>query len=259
MKIDIEELFNEPDPEYQKFHESTKFQKIVKFRNFKNWPKTWKTIYFKSYPRFEEILLPKPKMPSVTLKKALFDRKSERNFSQEPINLKSLSSLLYFSAGLRKRDGDQAGNRFYPSGGARYPLEVYVLSLNSDVPKGIYHYYLKSSSLEKIGEIDQFKCEEYFLYDWVKNASCLIIVTAVFSRSTVKYKDKGYIFSFIETGSLIQNFYLNAQALGLSICALAGFIEDRLNMLLDIDGKRETVVAVMGMGNKMKEDELTQG
>lgn len=253
MKIDIKKMLNEPELGYQKFHESTKYRKIRKLKDHKYWPKVWKTIFFKSYPRFEEILLPKPTIPPITLKKVLFDRASLRTFSELPVDLKTISALLYFSAGLRRKNTEEIGNRFYPSGGARYPLETYVIPLKGDLPKGIYHYYLKSNSLEKIDEFEQFDSSKYFLYKWVENASYLIVITAVFSRSTVKYQDKGYILSMIEAGALMQNFYLIAPALGLGICALAGFIEDELNKLLDIDGKRETVVMVLALGKKLKQ------
>ncbi len=253
MKIDLNKILNKEPQEYQKFHKKLKYKKIIKGKDSKSWPKSWKTVYFKSYPRLEELILPKPRLPLITLKKVLFNRKSERDYSKRPITTDDLSSLLYFCAGLREKTTEQMGNRFYPSGGARYPLEVYVISLNSDLPKGIYHYYLKSNSLEKLSEIDGFDTNKYFNYKWVENVSCVMLITAVFGRTTIKYGDRGYKYALIETGALMQNFYLNSEALGIGICAIAGFLEDKLNKLLNIDGEEETVLGVLGLGYKKEE------
>jgi len=43
--------------------------------------------------------------------------------------------------------------RFYPSAGARYPLEIYpIIFSSSDLEQGIYHYNSRDHSLELILE-----------------------------------------------------------------------------------------------------------
>jgi len=43
----------------------------------------------------------------------------------------------------------------YPSAGARYPLEIYVVILNSkEIPEGIYHYNVKWNTLELLEKGD---------------------------------------------------------------------------------------------------------
>jgi hypothetical protein len=60
-----------------------------------------------------------------------------------------LSSLLYHVAGIREKNEFMQANRFYPSAGARYPLEVYPLVFNvKGIKSGIYHYYVKNHLLE---------------------------------------------------------------------------------------------------------------
>lgn len=245
MKANIKKLMQEPLLEYQKFHEKIKLRNNLKIKDISVWPNTWIQVFFKRYPRFEETILPKPIVPRISLGKVLFARKSTRIFTGEIISLERLSSLLYFSAGLRKKTEEQRGNRFYPSGGARYPLEVYVVSLNTDLPKGIYHYFLKSNSLERLAEIEEFDLNEYYIYEKIVNPAFLIIVTAVFPRSTIKYKDRGYMHTLVEGGALMQNFYLNAEAQSLGICALGGFIDDKINALLDLEGQLETTIMTL--------------
>ncbi|OGH16119.1 MAG: hypothetical protein A3C30_03005 [Candidatus Levybacteria bacterium RIFCSPHIGHO2_02_FULL_40_18] len=243
-------LLGKPTAEFEKFHSKTKIKKLARNLPRPSWPKEWGTIYYKGYARFEEIRLPKPTFSKrVTFAQALRDRKSTREFSKEPIGLGELNSFLYYSAGLNK-NSDFAQRRFYPSGGARFPLEVYILSLNMDLPKGVYHYYVKTNSLEKLTDFKKKNLKLLTSVPFAKNAGCLIIITAIFKRNTIKYGDRGYRHVLVEAGHLAQNFYLLASALGLGICGVGGYMDDNVNRLLDVDGLDETVVYMLGVGNK---------
>lgn len=250
MKVNVKKLLLEPLMDYQIFHEKIKLKKNIKIKEPRKWPKRWIQVFFKGYPRFEEILLPHPKLPNLSIKKTLLNRKSNRIFTDEVVEIEKISSLLHFSAGLKRKNVDQRGNRFYPSGGARYPLEVYFLSLNTELPKGLYHYYLKSDSLEKLLDIDDFNFKDFFIHEEIVKPAFLIIITAVFSRSVIKYKDRGYLHSLIEAGALSQNFYLNATANNLGVCALGGYFDEKFNNLLDIDGQLETTIMTI-VGGKI--------
>lgn len=253
LKSDINRLLNIPDSLSERFHEKTKLRKFSKdFLDSKKWPETWKTIYFKGYPRQEELILPEPE---IIRRKFFYDvfinRKSFREFSGKPISLKQISTLLYYSAGFKKRKQRDSIHRFYPSAGARYPLEVYIMSLNAELPCGIYHYYLKSHSLEKLLEIDEINISKYFDQKWVNKSTCVILITSVLQRTTSKYGPRGYRHVLIETGHLGQNFYLISTAMSLNCCAIGGFLDNKLNELLDIDGINETVIYALAIGNKI--------
>jgi len=247
-KINTAELLHLPSSLSQRFHQKTKLKRVYDI-DYKLWPKTWKKTYFKGYPRLEELLLPKPKLPqTVSLKDALLKRTSLRKFSKSPLTLTQLSSLLYYSAGMKNHVVPNTFNRFYPSAGARYPLEIYILSLNTELENGLYHYYVRSHSLEKLKTFQKLSFASYFAHDWIKKASCIVLITALFKRATVKYGDRGYRFALIETGHLGQNFYLNSTALNISCCGVGGFVDDKINDLLDIDGVTESVVYSLVLG-----------
>lgn len=234
----------------ESFHNKTKIGKTRTEISPEKWPDTWKTIYFKSYPRFDEIILPNPSLSSTTsLKHGLINRQSNRNFSRKPLELSTLSTLIYYSAGVKDKKL-QSFSRFYPSAGGRYPLETYLISLNTDIPKGVYHYYLKNHSLEELLTFAKFDFDKYFVpQKWIKKTACFIIIAAVFKRMTIKYGDRGYRHVLAEAGHLAQNFYLVSAALSLSCCAIGGYIEHKLEELLDIDGVDESVVYVLAIGN----------
>lgn len=249
-KFNLEEILNRPDNSYEKFHQKTKLRMPSKKKSGPlKWPEEWKKVYFKAYARLDEVQLPKPALLfHISLKDSIVQRTSRRNFKEKRLSKKQLSSLLYYSAGLKKFKPPWQANRFYPSGGARYPLETYLLSLKTELPTGLYHYYLKNHSLEQLEKFSNFSIADYVLHDWFKKASCFIIISAVFKRSTIKYGDRGYRFTLMEAGHLGQNFYLLASALSIKCCAIGGFIEDKVNKLLDVDGINESAIYMLAIG-----------
>lgn len=236
------------------FHNQTKFDHFSKkFSDEKSWPSSWKTTYYKAYARLPEVLLPKPRLiKDISLRQALINRGSIRSFSQQPISQAVLSTFLYYSAGIYSIGGGGV-HRFYPSGGARYPLETYVLPLNSVLQKGLYHYNLKNHSLERLLFLKKnINTSKFFGQEWIANAGCIIIITGIFERTTMKYGGRGYRHILIEAGHMGQNMYLLASALNIGCCAIGGFIDDKLNALLDVDGTEETVLYAFALGNVQK-------
>lgn len=250
-KYNLNQLLGKPSQSWEKFHHKTKFKKWSPFPDPATWPESWSTTYFKEYPRLEKIILPNADtLNNFSLEKSLFERKSVRSFSDSPLTLEQISTLLFFSAGLRDTNPPWVGNRTYPSPGGRYSLETYLISQNSDLPVGVYHYHLKSHGLEILLPLDEFNNSFYFNQVWSKDASVIILITAIFERNTIKYGQRGYRHVLEEAGHLGQNFYLVSTAMNIGVCGIGGYIDDDLNKLLDVDGVKETVIYVMAVGNK---------
>lgn len=249
-KYSIAKLLNKPTSLSEIFHQKTKLKRLTEEKIDKKWPKEWKKVYFKAYSRMEEILLPQSTLKKVTLEKTLKTRKSVRNMNSSRLSLKEMSPLLYWSAGIKKINSTNSSKRFYPSAGGRYPLEIYLISMKSELPNGLYHYYLKHNSLEKLLLFDNFYSKKYFKQAWISRASCLVIITALFKRTITKYGDRGYRHILMEAGHLGQNIYLVSSALDISCCAIGGFIDEKLNNLLDIDGINESIIYVLAVGKE---------
>lgn len=232
--------------------------KISKFDNknvtpFNKWPIEWKTIYYKAYPRFEQVILPAPSNNSYNLYKTLLNRESSRNFSNKPIELNHLSDLLYYSVGMKKIISNKSSeSRMYPSAGGRYPLEIYPFIFNvNQLKQGVYHYHFKTHSLEILLQKPILKeVTKQFQTSWIKKVGLLFVVSAVFDRSEIKYGDRGYRHILTEYGHLAQNVYLVGTALGLGICSIGGFVDEGLNKIIDIDGRVESVIGVVAVGTK---------
>ena len=242
------------------YHQATKvkYEKgMEKPIDSKTWPKEWTTVYFKEYPRLPKILLPKPQnINNVLLEEVLIKRKSEREFNGEAISLQDLSSLLFYSAGIieKKDENWNKTRRPYPSGGARFPLEIYPLILkgSSELKQGVYHYNVREHLLEKLLEEENLRKELYPQFIWqdmVLKAPVVLAISAVFERSLKKYKERGYRYILFEAGHLGQNIYLVSVGLGLKCCALGGFDDDRFCELLDINSQSEAVLYAFGLGH----------
>jgi SagB-type dehydrogenase family enzyme len=171
------------------------------------------TAPFKIYPRLPRLTLDgRIRQIKVELGAALENRRSARDFSDIGLSLEELGSLLFWS-----------GNRkFYPSGGARYPLEIYPLVFKGggELRRGLYHYNLKDNCLEIIDaeEPKENTLQKCFIMGSAKEPAVALIITAVFARTQMKYGERGYRFALIEAGHLGQNIYLVSGALGLKCC-----------------------------------------
>ena len=64
----------------------------------------------------------------------------------------------------------------------------------------------------------------------------------------MKYRDRGYRHTLTELGALTQNIYLLSAVLKLGCASIGGFIDDKLNSLLDLDGEDESVLGVIAVG-----------
>lgn len=222
-----------------------------------NFPDVWKKEYYKTYPRFPQVDLPTPKTNLSSLDTIIGKRRSIRQFSNKDISLQTISTLLFYSAGISMLPDREFPfpRRVYPSAGARYPLEVYVYILNSssDLSKGTYHYNVQKHSLEQLPfNIDIPILKKRVLQgvngDMLDTATMIIFISAVFQRTHIKYGNASFRYVCMEAGHVMQNMYLMGEVLGLGCCAVGGFIDLTTNKLfnLDISKERMTYIGILG-------------
>ena len=75
--------------------------------------------------------------------------------------------------------------------------------------------------------------EAVFSQKMVIEAPAAIFYSAVFSRTTERYGDRGSHFVYIEVGHSAQNVYLQAESLQLGTCAI-GTVTDVAREILDL-------------------------
>ena len=236
------------------FHKQTDFDFQIGSlpTNPQYWPKEWKEIQYKSYPRMPKIELSKNFPDLGKFENILKNRRSTREFNTgKELTLNQLSTLLYFSAGVKSNNANpNLVRRFYPSGGARYPLEIYLgIKKVDEIDSGIYHYNVKEHLLENIGGSEYLnELLSTLYYPWSRNAAIIFIITAAWDRNFIKYKDRGYRIVLMEAGHLAQNLALTAAALNIGCCNLVGFHDKKINEILDIENSDESTLYMAVLG-----------
>ena len=215
------------------------------------WPPEWRTVAYKIYEKLPKITFGGA-LPSSALFDILKKRASKRNYSGKPLTRAEIFTLLTYGCGETGAfDGSGMPRRTYPSGGSRYPVETYLLILqdSTELAAGLYHYETAANELAFLAPKDLIPdTSSLFSYQWVGQASAVILLTGVFERSKQKYGQRGYTYTLLEAGHIGQNFYLISEVLGISCCALSGIEYEPLERLMAIDGTNESVVYSIAFG-----------
>ncbi len=197
-----------------------------------------------------------PRRSNCTLWGAIEARRSQREFGPDPIAGDELAALLHAGYGVTHllESPDGSGSlplRAVPSGGALYPLELYVAVLRVDgLEAGLYHFdpLLRSLEIVRIGlGADQVAVLSTYP-EIVSSCSALLLVAAVFGRTRFKYGQRGYRFALLEAGHVGQNVVLAATALGLAAVPLGGFYDRPTDEFLGLDGVNESTLYTIAVG-----------
>ena len=212
------------------------------------WPEEWKTIYYKKYQGAPVVALPSPIDIPVIFSDLVAKRKSTRGGHHIGISSMDLSVVLKYSCGLQDNVRGENGVRLrsQPSGGARFPLEIYIVSLKKEnqIKPGIYHYNVENHVLDvlRIRDFSHKDIASLFTYPWAQDCSLAIVITAVFYRSAMKYGERAYRYSLLEAGHIGQGVYLSGTSRNVGVVAMGGIRDEALHALLDIDGTHESLV-----------------
>jgi SagB-type dehydrogenase family enzyme len=186
----------------------------------------------------------------LALEETVERRRSGRDYSARPLSLLQLSRLLHRASGITD---PPTGFRAAPSAGALYPLETYVVANGvEDLPRGIYRYRPDGHSLEawRDGDFSRQLSLAALGQEMEARAPVVLILSAVFERCRVKYRERSYRYILMECGHVAQNVYLAATSMGLSACAVAAFLDDDLNGLLGLDGEEEAALYLICVGSR---------
>lgn len=180
------------------------------------------------------IELLKPKLSGdISLEQLLQKRRSVREYRPESLVLTELSQLLWAAQGIT----DRRGYRTAPSAGALYPLELYVVSGDiRSLPRGIYQYSVKKHELRPVLQQDVRKAlaRAALHQSCVRDAAMVVVIAAVYDRTTSKYGRRGRRYVFMEAGHVAQNLYLQAEALGLGTVTVGAFDDNRVAAVLNL-------------------------
>lgn len=198
----------------------------------------------KEYARFQSIPLPLP-TNDISLVEASRRRSSCRDTTNNPPSIGQLGEL--FGIAMKQHEGGI--HRPYPSGGALYPIEAYVLGNIEGHGNYAYHYQPKNHSLEKLWQIKNEDMTEVMNSSASQICPALIVLTSRWFRSEQKYRDFSYNLSLLEAGHVAQNILLSSVAANLCTCPIGGFDERIISRLLDLFPNEEDPIYVITVSN----------
>lgn len=183
----------------------------------------------------ERFALPQPRRSGkYSLEEVLIKRRSVRSFTKQALTLEEFSQLLFAAQGITD---ERRGFRAVPSAGALYPLEIYVVVGKIEgLLEGIYRYLPRGHELERV--LPEDRREELYrsaLYqEAIKEASVVLVICAVYGRTTRKYGERGIRYVHMEAGHVGQNIYLQAEALDLGTVAIGAFHDEAVAQVLNL-------------------------
>ena len=247
------------NPEAGFFHSATRNVTFIDTRTaeaqLREQARTWRMPPATKPKAPQAVPLERPRAES-DMERLLLQRRSWRRFGKGSIPLATLGRILGLTAGVQYWIDVPGQGRIAlktsPSGGARHPVELYVLSWRiRGLPKGLYHYAADTHSLELVkGGLDSKRIPEYLPEgDYFREACALIIFTAVYERDIWRYKySRAYRAPLVEAGHLCQTFCLLATSHRLAPFCAMGLADSNIERDLGIDGIRESALYVAGIG-----------
>jgi SagB-type dehydrogenase family enzyme len=202
------------------------------------------------------IPLPPPtslRLGDFSLRQAIEQRRSLREYSGQPLSLEELSYLLWCTQGVQ----DAAGRctlRTVPSAGARHAFETLLLvNKVTGLSPGLYRFLaldhaLRGENLDP--DVADRLVEACLGQKFVKHCAVTFVWVAEVHRMTYRYGERGYRYLHLDAGHVCQNLYLAAEAIECGACAIAAFEDDEVNRVLGLDGESRFAIYLGTVGRK---------
>ncbi|OGV68564.1 MAG: hypothetical protein A2283_19900 [Lentisphaerae bacterium RIFOXYA12_FULL_48_11] len=188
------------------------------------------------------------KLGNASVAKIINQRRSRRNFTSKPFSNEELSYLLWSTQGISKIEKDSDGNVMYhfrtvPSGGSKHPFETYLIINHVDgIRPGLYRFLPLEHKLLVIREAEDFPqkiVESCYGQKHTGEAAIVFIWSVIPFRTEWHYGCVAHKLISIDAGHLCQNLYLAAESIGAGTCAMLGYNQNKLDKLIEVDGKEE--------------------
>ena len=208
------------------------------------WPYGSKSELHSAEIAHKIIRLLAPKTDGATsVEKALRERRSIREFKRQPLSIAEISQVLWAAQGIT----GSGGVRTAPSAGALYPLELYLVAGNVEgLTEGVYKYRPDGHELIRAVEGDKrIELSRAALGQTsVRDAAAVLLLTAVYEKSTARYGERGIRYVHIEIGHVGQNVCLQAVALKLGAVVIGAFDDSQVKRIANLMPKEEPLYLI---------------
>ncbi|MBN1423632.1 SagB/ThcOx family dehydrogenase [Candidatus Fermentibacteria bacterium] len=167
------------------------------------------------------------------LHQALAQRRSVREYTDSPIDLKDLGQLLWAGQGVTSAEGFRTA----PSAGGLYPLTLYAAVRAVDGLQSAVYRYLPHTHALAATRAPHVPLELWaaaLQQEALRQAAVVIIVAGSVEITAEKYGDRAPQYAILEAGHAAQNVMLEAVALGLASVPIGAFYEGQVKSALAI-------------------------
>jgi SagB-type dehydrogenase family enzyme len=191
---------------------------------------------------------------ALSVREAIEQRRSIRDYSSAPLDLDELSYLLWCTQGVQEVTGGSLTMRTVPSAGARHALETFLCVNDvTGVRPGLYRFLALDHALVEENADPGFAdrlVDACLGQQFVKSCAVTFVWVADVYRMTYRYGERGYRYLHLDAGHVCQNLYLAAEAIGCGVCAIAAFDDDDVNRVLGLDGETRFAIYLGTVGKK---------
>lgn len=214
----------------------------------------------KEFDKDSEIIdlipIAKIKIKNENLIQNIENRKSHRQYKDEPLTLEELSFLLWASQGVKsvyeRNNKSYATLRTVPSGGARHPFETYLLINNvTELKRGLYRYLAIEHKLMFIGELENQSekiIDATLGQKFTGKAAAVFIWSCIAYRGEWRYNIAAHKAMLLDAGHICQNLYLACEGIKAGTCAIAAYDQEKVDKIIDVDGENEFSVYLSPVG-----------
>jgi len=228
------------------YHSHTSYQRGRMGGHYLDWQN--QPDVFKKYQGVNPIPLP-DEMPS--FKKGLWSvlKETDTDPACRKMDINHLSLILRLTCTLTAKARHGAEDFFFrsaASAGALYPTEIYVATRGvRGLGDGLYHFAIHGHGLSPVRDHDiSVHIPGLVIPPAEKLPVLTFFFTAIFFRSSWKYRDRAYRYHLLDTGHVIENLDLALKAMKIPFNLSYNFDDTGINRLLGVDDSKEVCLAV---------------
>jgi SagB-type dehydrogenase family enzyme len=187
-----------------------------------------------------QVLPPADTNGGIGLHKALFLRRSIRQFKSRDLSVEEMGQLLWAGQGI----SSPRGYRTAPSAGALYPIEIHLVT-----SKGVFKYNPMEHRLSLLSKDDKRRdlSTAALHQEFVAQAPVTFVVAGIPSRTSAKYGDRAERYVVFEAGAVAQNILLEAVNLQLGAVVVGAFRDSDIRRVASLP-KNSIPVVIVSVG-----------
>jgi SagB-type dehydrogenase family enzyme len=222
------------------------------------WQKDWdiKPLLYKVYASLPPIALPRelPETGMPALEAIAATGAPGSSVVPDKALLGRLGLLTNGSLDRTWTSADGREHRYRTAGGtgALYHLELYFVCADlADLPPGVYHYSAIDHTLRQVraGDFRAALTAATRQEPSIAAAPVVLAMTSTFWRNAWRYRERAYRHTFWDAGTSLSHILAVAASAQVAATLVFGFADPSVNALLDVEGTRESTVALVALGS----------